>query len=328
MVIKASSAADTRSLIEALGSSDPVRRESAIARLAVIGNRAADRLMRSYASTTEPLVRVGILRALEGMAEPRALALACEALDGGGDPAVAAAAVLKPFLDSKEPAPAATALDALVEAALDGSREHRVRLAAFEALQDIPADLREKVREALHTGAFGAPREEAVHEAILADAIDGRLPSNPGALREALATRGHGVALGSLQRVIDAIRAREQSVKKGAERIAWQQVRGTAHHILALKGSRIALYDLRETVETTTSSLPPSFLSAMRAVGDASCLEALAAALARAPEHDLWWRHQLASALRGIARRERITKRHASMKRALARWPQAAAALM
>ena len=196
MVIKASSAADTRSLIEALGSSDPVRRESAIARLAVIGNRAADRLMRSYASTTEPLVRVGILRALEGMAEPRALALACEALDGGGDPAVAAAAVLKPFLDSKEPAPAATALDALVEAALDGSREHRVRLAAFEALQDIPADLREKVREALHTSAFGGPREEAVHEAILADAIDGRLPSNPGALREALATTGHGAGAG------------------------------------------------------------------------------------------------------------------------------------
>ena len=66
----------------------------------------------------------------------------------------------------------------------------------------------------------------------------------------------------------------------------------------------------------------------MRGVGDASCIEALAAALARAPEQDLWWRHQLASALRGIARRERITKRHPTMKRALARWPQAAQALL
>jgi hypothetical protein len=327
MVIKASSAADIRSLIEALGSSDPVRRESAVARLAVIGSRAADRLIRSYGSTSDPLVQVGILRALETMIEPRALQLASLALDAGGDPAVAAAAVLKPFLESNGPGHAATALDALVEAALDVSKEHRVRLAAYEALQDMPADLLEKVGEVVRTPVPGARREDAVHEAVLADAIDGRLPGDPGELGHAVVARGPSAALGSLQKVIDAVRTRERSENDAATRLAWQQVRGTAHQVLALRGSRIALYDLRETVETAAEPLPPSFLSAMRAVGDASCVEPLAAALARAPELDLWWRHQLASALRGIARRERITRRHASMKRVLARWPQAAAAL-
>lgn len=328
MVIKASSAADIRSLIEALGSSDPVRRESAVARLAVIGNRAADKLMTAYSATTDPGVRVGILRALETMVEPRVLRMASDALDGGGDPAVAAAAVLKPFLDSKEPAYATAALDTLVAAALDVSREHRVRLAAYEALQVIPADLLKRVAEAVQTTLHSGPHEEAVHEAVLADAIGGRLPDDPVELRHAIVAKGAGIALGSLQKVIDAARARERSTKDATARSAWQQVRGTAHQVLALRGSRIALYDLRETVETTTEPLPPSFLAAMRAVGDATCVEALAAALAQAPEHDLWWRHQLASALRGITRRERITKRHASMKRALARWPQAAAALM
>jgi hypothetical protein len=81
------------------------------------------------------------------------------------------------------------------------------------------------------------------------------------------------------------------------------------------------LYDLRETVEAAHGPLPTSFLAALRVLGDASCIESLAAALARAPHNDRWWQHQLASALRAIAKRERITKRHASMKKVLARWP-------
>jgi hypothetical protein len=42
----------------------------------------------------------------------------------------------------------------------------------------------------------------------------------------------------------------------------------------------------------------------------------------------LWWRHQLASALRAVAKRERLTKRHAAMKKVLARWPAAASAIL
>lgn len=323
MVIKSSSSAEIRSLVDALSSSDGLRRESAIARLAVIGSRATDRLLGAYGSATDSAVKVGILRALEPIANARALPLACKALQDGGDAAVAAASVLKPLLDAKEAASAAAALDALVEAALDPARERRVRLAAHNALQDIPAGMLAKITDALKM-AKGVAREEAADDALLADALDGRLPDDPTELRNAVMAKGPAAPLGSLQKLIDAVRVRERSAKAGPPRAAWQQVRGATHQVLALRDSRIALYDLRETLETADEPLPPSFLSAMRSVGDASCVEALAAALARAPEHDLWWRHQLASALRGIARRERITKRHASMKRALARWPQAA----
>jgi hypothetical protein len=49
MVIKASSSAEVRSLVGALLSDDEMRREAAIARLAVIGSRATERLIEAYA---------------------------------------------------------------------------------------------------------------------------------------------------------------------------------------------------------------------------------------------------------------------------------------
>jgi hypothetical protein len=299
-----------------------------MARIAVIGSRATDRLLGAYASARETPVKVNILRALEPIATGRALPIACEALQQGGDVAVAAASVLKPLLHARETSSATAALDVLVETALDPARDRRVRLAAYAALQDMPADIVTRIGEALELTVDRATRQEAAHEALFADACDGRLPDDPTELRSAVLSMGSEAALGSLHSLIEAVRSREQSTKATAGRTAWQEVRGAAHHVLALRGSRIAVYDLRETLEAADAALPPSFLSALRGVGDVSCVEALAGALARAPAQDLWWRHQLASALRGIARRERITKRHAAMKRALARWPQAADALL
>jgi hypothetical protein len=313
---------DLRSLVDALASDDEVTREAAIARLAVIGARATDRLIGAFGATTKVTVRVGILRAIERMADARALPLACSALHQDADVAVAAAAALKPFLDYVEASVSATALDALVDAVLDGSRNRRVRLAAHGALRDIPADLLAKITEALATSDTRQRRRVGYDEAVLEDAAEGRLPGDPEELRRAIAAAGAACPLPSVQKVIDAIRVRESSTSAGT-RAGWQHARGAAHQALALRGSRIALYDLRETIEASDGPLPTSFLSAMRAVGDASCVESLAAALSRAPQDDRWWRHQLASALRAIAKRERVTKRHASMKKVLTRWPAA-----
>jgi hypothetical protein len=95
--------------------------------------------------------------------------------------------------------------------------------------------------------------------------------------------------------------------------------------VLALRGSRVALYDLRETLEERSMRLPVSFLTALHALGDASCLEPLASAWDRAGSDRTAdgqrWRQQLATAFRAITQRERITKRHAVMKRIAARWP-------
>jgi hypothetical protein len=53
-------------------------------------------------------------------------------------------------------------------------------------------------------------------------------------------------------------------------------------------------------------------------VGDASCLEAIAGAHARA--RDTWWRDHLADAFRTIAAREKITRRHAVIKKIERKW--------
>ena len=336
MVIKASAASEIRQLIAALAAEDEVRREAAIARLAVLGPRAVDRLIAAYESTVERETRIAILRALESVADRRMVPLARQALSNGGDLGVAAASALRGLLDSPHGPAAADALDALVATALDPGADRRVRLASFEALQDMPAGVRARVTEALQADpdpglkarAVDLPRDTAAAEAVWQDALEGRLPDAPALLREAAQTRAQAAALSALQKLIDAVRAREGSVRAQAKRTEWQAVRGALHQALALRGSRVAVYDLRETIEAARGPVPISFLAALHVVGDASCLEPLAAAYSRAGQQDdARWRHQVGEAFHAIARREKVTRRHAVMKRIQSRWPQAASAL-
>jgi hypothetical protein len=71
--------------------------------------------------------------------------------------------------------------------------------------------------------------------------------------------------------------------------------------------------------------LPVDFLAALSRVGDVSCLEPIAVAYARsrrpARERDDWWRAHLADAFQAIVARERITRRHGTMKKIRQRWP-------
>ena len=72
-----------------------------------------------------------------------------------------------------------------------------------------------------------------------------------------------------------------------------------------------------------------AFLAALEEVGDATCLEPLAAAYdASAAGADPWWRDHLATAFRAIVHREGLTRRHAAVKRLTTRWPVATADLM
>ena len=45
--------------------------------------------------------------------------------------------------------------------------------------------------------------------------------------------------------MIECVKDREQAATRAARRDDWQIVRGALHQALALRGSRIALYDLR-----------------------------------------------------------------------------------
>jgi len=331
MVIKASAASEIRQLIEALGSGDEVRREAAIARLAIIGARSVDGLRKAYASTQERDTKVAVLRALESTGDGRTIAIARQAIADGGDVAAAGAAALRGLLDSPHAPTSTEALDVLVATALDRTAERNVRLAAFDALQGIPEGVRARVAEALRSDpderlkarAADASLNAASADDVWQDALEGKLPDSPAVLRDAAATHSASAALSSLQKMIDGCRAREGAVSR-AKRQEWQALRGALHQALALRGSRIAVYDLRESLQDIKGHLPTSFLAALHVVGDQPCLEPLAAAYARADPADAWWRAQLAGAFRAIARRERVTRRHTIVKRIEARWPDAA----
>jgi hypothetical protein len=88
----------------------------------------------------------------------------------------------------------------------------------------------------------------------------------------------------------------------------------------------VALYDLRETLAAAEAPIPIEFVSAVALVGDASCLEALAAAYGRSTRNE-WWQRHLGAAFAAIVKREGLTRRHNVLRRVLARQPGVAAAI-
>jgi hypothetical protein len=328
MPIKASASTEIRALVGALCGSDDVKREAAIARLAVIGSRAVDRLITTFSTTRDRAARVAILRALEPMGDHRTLAVARQAIAEGGDVAIAAVGVMRILLDSQHRSAASAALDSLVAIALNEGAERRVRVVALEALDQMPANVREKVAGALGSSGDAVRQQSADHstaseDALWKDALDGRLPDDPDLMRKAVSAHAAKAPLGSLQKLIDQIRQVESEASRKSRREEWCVVRGAIHQALALRGSRVAVYDLRESFAQRDSRLPVSFLAAVQAVGDSSCLEPLAATMSsRASQSDERWQHQVTTAFRVIAKREKITRRHAVMRRISARWPQ------
>jgi hypothetical protein len=335
MVIKPSSASEIKKLIDALGRADETAREAAAARLAVIGPRAAEHLLRVVAAAPAGRAKAGMLQALEAIADPRAVAPARAALDDRDEPTVLAAiALMRRFLTAADAGTARDAFDAIVAVVVDRARPAEQRLAAIDALSELPASLVEPVRRAVaddpdpavRARSAGAPRRSA--EPVWKAAVEGRLPVTPDALKRVVARQAASASLTEVQRVIDAVRMREAQERDEQRRAEWRIVRGQAHQALAARGSRIALYDLRDSI-TGTERLPVAFLAALEEVGDETCLEPLAAAYsASSRSGDAWWREHVAAAFRAIVLRESLTRRHAALKRVLARWPAAAADLM
>jgi hypothetical protein len=341
--IRPSAGAEIRQLIDALGSADDVAREAAVARLLVFGARAADPLFGAFAAAADA-ARAGILRVVEPLADPRALPIARDAMRTGSEIVQSAAiATLRPFLSSATPEISRDALDALVAVALDAERSTSVRLAAVDALGDLPADVRGPLRATLAADANPAVRasadaaaeqagvadnKEDEEEAAWREALDGRFSAAPEPLKRAVAARRGSARLTDLQRLVDRLRAHELRQADPARREQWRAVRGAVHQALAARNSRLALYDLRDSL-LDAERLPVAFLAALEEIGDAACLETLAAAYdASSRSGDAWWREHVATAFRAIVHREGLTRRHAAVKRATQRWPEATADLM
>ena len=99
----------------------------------------------------------------------------------------------------------------------------------------------------------------------------------------------------------------------------WLVTRAAAHVALARRGSRVALYDLRESFDAAAVPLPVDFLVAAGLVGDETCLEPLARAWAAAP-NEAWWRDRLRDAAADIVKREKLTGRSGAVRRIREKW--------
>jgi HEAT repeat protein len=322
VAIRSSSAREIDSLIGDLTSERAVARETALARLTVIGPRAVVHLIGLVENTaTPPSTRLAALRALDAIDDVRAIDVAKAALeDSDRTVAVAAAGVLQRFLVGSR---GVEVTDVLTAKALDRDAADAVRLAALVALEGLGHAPLEPLRRALaqdpsrsvraHVAQAGRGPHAEVGDVVAAD--------DPEKLRRELSLRRASPTVSELQGLIDRIRAREES-ETGTQRDAWRRARGAAHVALARRGSRLALYDLRESLERAKTPLPVEFMAALSLAGDATCLESIAAAHAHAagPENE-WWRDHLADAFHAIVRREQLTGRHAVMKKIRKRWP-------
>ncbi|BCS34548.1 hypothetical protein TBR22_A37760 [Luteitalea sp. TBR-22] len=319
--------------------------EATIARLAIVGRPALRPVIQRLAQVDD-IHRPKLLRVLERMGDPSALPTITPYLSHH-DPDVAVAAVdaMGPLLDAPDGDVATTALDALTVTLLDAARPDAVRLRALEAITnaqdttgqyeaDVLVPLRnrlkhdpsEALREAVRPGSAAGPGEgdERSGEALLEAAAAGELPADTEHLRQLLTSHGATAPLTVLSRLVERVRTHEAVVP--AEHVnAWRVIRATTHQALAARGSRLAVYDLRETLELLGEQTPVGMLSALQQVGDAAALESVADAWQASA--DAWFRGQLVTIFRAIAAREKLTRRSAAVKKLAARLPEAFAAL-
>jgi hypothetical protein len=322
VVIKRSSTREVQDLVADILSESAdeggVRREAAVARLRVIGDRAVRQVLGAL-DDAPAVAQVALLRVLEGRRETAVVTAVTRAL-AASQPDVRAAAVLvaRSLLDEPE---GPDLLGKLASIATDEAEPRDVRLAAIAALVALPGGSARPVLAGLSSDPdpairlAAAPRSPTGDEpgAEIEDAASGQLPADASRLLDALARDAAHVPLPTLHKLVTVVREREAREKRAPVRTDWLAVRGAVHRALAARGSRVALYDIRETLESSAAALPASFAQALAEAGDAACLESIAVSYAAVDDEE--WRESLTSASRAIAARERVTPRSAAGKR-------------
>jgi hypothetical protein len=336
VAIRASSSQQVDQLVADLERSENAR-EAAVARLTIIGARAVDRLIALAESKATPAARAAAFRTLEAIGDPRAVDAALRAMAPTRDPTVALAAIslARGFLRGTR---SAAIVDALTEAALDRARVEPVRVAAVRSLLELEPATIAPLMPSLMADPSAAivglargtgrrkpsPPRRVDPLQLITRAAQDALPDDPVALRDAVAAAGAAAPLPVLLRIVERVREREAD-ESPDRRMEWTTTRGTAHLALARRNSRMALYDLRESLDRADAPPPVEFLTAVSLIGDSSCLEPIAAACARLaragrPQRD-WWRMHLTDAFRAIVAREKLTRRNGVMRKIEKKWP-------
>lgn len=86
-------------------------------------------------------------------------------------------------------------------------------------------------------------------------------------MRELVVGHGAEASLSILHRLVETLRRRELAERDPAAQAEWKATRATVHQVLATRGSNVALYDLRETLEQSEGPLAVEFLAALNAMG-------------------------------------------------------------
>ncbi|MEO6222276.1 MAG: hypothetical protein ABIP90_03435 [Vicinamibacterales bacterium] len=312
-----------------LVSGDLQRRQMALARLAVIGSRATTALVSVASDNAQgDDARVAAFEALEAIGDGRAISAAINTLTGSNEPvAVAAVGVLGRLARDKD-ARATRAFDQLASLALSSGAAPVIRLAALTALEGQPERLLKPIYAALAKDPASkvvarVTRRQAGGVESLESLVAMGLPADPEVIAAVARDDGDRTPLMALKRAVDAVRAIEAKTTDTPTRERWTVVRGVLHQQLGARGSRLALYDLREALEGATYRLPVGFLSAAAVVGDTACLTPLARAWVESAHDDRWWRDHLAEAFRAIVAREALPRRHPALRSLLERWPAA-----
>jgi hypothetical protein len=330
MHVPPSHPSDLSALITQLADSDPVVRESAAARLAVIGNRAISAVQSLLRDPdASPSAHIAALRTLDALDRLEAIDAAATAAVGT-DVALALDGIelLDDALsDATDPERADRALEHLTRLTLDATLPERRRLMMMEALSRLPVPLKKPIFTALATdtspaiAARASDQDVGPHGALEHWSTDARLPSTPDVLIAALAAAGELTPITALRHLVDLVREREK-ISGGAERDGWRVARGLLHEAIATRGSVIALYDLRETLEQDKQPVSAHFLTAAMAIADASCLDAIAARWVHAGD-DVWLRDRLERIFHAIIGRARLRRSAPVMVRLLRRHPSA-----
>jgi hypothetical protein len=286
-------------LIADLESSDAVRRDAAVARIRVLGSRALPRLAKFIESSNSSRARALAIGALDGVEDPHAIEIALTGLGSSDvDSVVAALGALRSWVAQET---GTRLLEAISAIAVDRARDSRIRVAAIDALSDLPEHLVRPLREQ-------APPPESAGPPL----------DNPVAAREWVEAHGRKSTLATLHDTVKSFRDCESRAETTRGREEWMKARGAVHGILAERGSRVALYDAREMLGVAHTPLPPGFLAAIGGVGDVSCLEPLARAWSATREAT--WRAQLSEAARQIVTRSKLDGRSAVVKGLRANW--------
>jgi hypothetical protein len=341
-----SRSARIQDLLGRLASGGPAERDSAVAGLTLLGARVVEPL-RAMLPTASRAARLAALEVLDRIEDHAALGplldlvrdedepvarRAMEAVGGRPDPraARALAAVLA------GPAPASRRLEAaralarlqaagLVEALdplaarlLDEREEAGLRVAILDLLRAqepklAPATLRPLLKR---LAASADPRLAArAHPATDAHVPLERLVDElvlPGRSAEAVARAtaaltGRGApAIPALQQALERL----GPLGRGGGDASSLRARAAIHEALAALDSRVALYDLRETIESGPGAVMPALLRAAGRVGDGSLVPALARAVAK----ERAWLEPCAKALSAIVGREKLRKTSAACK--------------